>query len=246
MPESPKKVVYIAGPISYGNLQNNIVQADSAFVELVRAGFAPINPMWSAYAGGAAKGVYFKDDNVIVARGSVNSSLPLTHADWLGLDLPVVERCDAVLRLPGDSSGADREVAHAKEHGVPVFDSVAALVRHFAPKPDHVLQAGNWVKQDVGEKRVSACPTLDHYYARDWAAVKPGQRVRIDVVGKPSTVSVVEEKWSGALNQAPASLFVGTDGYEALVERRRKFEPTYGVVFTAAAEYHLFRHRRVA
>jgi hypothetical protein len=40
------------------------------------------------------------------------------------LDFGWVRRCDAVLRLPGASSGADREVALAERLGLPVFGSV--------------------------------------------------------------------------------------------------------------------------
>ena len=36
------------------------------------------------------------------------------------LDLRLVERCDVLVRLPGDSAGADREVAHARRRGIPV------------------------------------------------------------------------------------------------------------------------------
>ena len=42
------------------------------------------------------------------------------YEDWMGLDLVLVERCDVVLRLPGHSPGADREVEHADMHGIPV------------------------------------------------------------------------------------------------------------------------------
>ena len=42
---------------------------------------------------------------------------------WYDLDLAHMETCDAVWRLPGESSGADAEVAHAKEIGMPVFTS---------------------------------------------------------------------------------------------------------------------------
>jgi hypothetical protein len=40
------------------------------------------------------------------------------------IDLAWVEVADAVLRIPGESSGAEREVAHALHHGKPVFTSV--------------------------------------------------------------------------------------------------------------------------
>ncbi len=40
---------------------------------------------------------------------------------WYEYDVAMLARCDALLRLPGDSTGADREVAFAKERGLPVF-----------------------------------------------------------------------------------------------------------------------------
>jgi nucleoside 2-deoxyribosyltransferase len=40
---------------------------------------------------------------------------------WYEYDVATLARCDAVLRLPGDSTGADREVAYAERKGIPVF-----------------------------------------------------------------------------------------------------------------------------
>ena len=36
----------------------------------------------------------------------------------------LIERCDAVLRLPGESSGADNDVRLARARGIPVYASV--------------------------------------------------------------------------------------------------------------------------
>jgi hypothetical protein len=36
----------------------------------------------------------------------------------------LLQHCDAVLRLPGDSKGADQDVAIARERGIPVFTSL--------------------------------------------------------------------------------------------------------------------------
>jgi hypothetical protein len=36
----------------------------------------------------------------------------------------LLEHCDAVLRLPGDSTGADQDVAIAQERGLPVYHRV--------------------------------------------------------------------------------------------------------------------------
>lgn len=40
------------------------------------------------------------------------------------MDLEWMDHMDAVLRLPGESAGADMEVAHAKALGLPVFYSI--------------------------------------------------------------------------------------------------------------------------
>ena len=39
----------------------------------------------------------------------------------------LIERCDAVLRVPGASKGADEEVRLAKARGIPVFTSADAI-----------------------------------------------------------------------------------------------------------------------
>lgn len=46
---------------------------------------------------------------------------PRADRDWLDFDLDQLEHCHAVLRLPGESAGADAEVARAHELGLPVF-----------------------------------------------------------------------------------------------------------------------------
>jgi hypothetical protein len=46
---------------------------------------------------------------------------------WMAYDLDWVTRCDALVRLPGVSPGADREVAQAQKYGIPVFTPMQAL-----------------------------------------------------------------------------------------------------------------------
>jgi hypothetical protein len=46
---------------------------------------------------------------------------------WYAYDLAVLKRCDAVFRLAGASTGADREVEFARSIGLPVFTSEAEL-----------------------------------------------------------------------------------------------------------------------
>lgn len=54
---------------------------------------------------------------------------PHEYAHWLAYDLKVMSRCDAVLRIPGASSGADGEVDAAIEQGLPIFHTSEGLIR---------------------------------------------------------------------------------------------------------------------
>lgn len=121
-----KKRIYIAGPITKGSLLDNVNQATAAFIALTKAGFAPMNPMWSVYSKPA---MWFnRDENRIGCIGTVNGNDEMSHDDWMGIDLPWVECADAVLRLPGESTGADLETSHAEKHSIPVFNSIEDLV----------------------------------------------------------------------------------------------------------------------
>jgi hypothetical protein len=120
----PRLRVYIAGPISRGPLVENVNRATAAFVELAKAGLAPFCPHWSAFSSGCED----IGGNRVSAVGTVAGHPSMAHADWIGVDLPWVAVSDAVLRLPGDSVGADAEVAHAIRHGVPVFHKAGDVV----------------------------------------------------------------------------------------------------------------------
>ena len=50
----------------------------------------------------------------------------------------LLSRCDAVLRIPGASRGADMDVAHARELGLPVFTSIEDIPV-FTPQKSHRL-----------------------------------------------------------------------------------------------------------
>jgi hypothetical protein len=53
---------------------------------------------------------------------------------WYAYDLAILARCDAIYRVPGDSTGADAEVAFAESRGVPVFDDREALYEWVATR----------------------------------------------------------------------------------------------------------------
>lgn len=55
---------------------------------------------------------------------------PREYDHWLDYDLALLARCDALLRLPGHSSGADKEIKFclSKERHIPVFYSSGILL----------------------------------------------------------------------------------------------------------------------
>jgi hypothetical protein len=59
---------------------------------------------------------------------------PRPYEFWLDLDNQFLPCCAAVLRLPGPSSGADKEVDLARKLGIPVFGEIDELAKHFKEK----------------------------------------------------------------------------------------------------------------
>ncbi len=65
----------------------------------------------------------------------VNMALPVIAAAegdayeevMMPLSLALAERCDAILRLPGESAGADDEVARFAAAGKPVFSAIEEI-----------------------------------------------------------------------------------------------------------------------
>ena len=102
------KYVYIAGPLSSsGNYLENVRQAVVAAEKLLEMGFVPFVPHLSALW------------QLISPHDE--------HEYWLPMDLAWIDRCDAVLRLPGESKGADAETEHALAQGKPVFGSIEEI-----------------------------------------------------------------------------------------------------------------------
>ncbi len=101
------KRIYVAGPFSSDPI-GNTARAIAAASELRVAGFHPFVPhtacQWAADAAGYEAAM-------------------VECMAWLGV-------CDAVLRIPGESSGADREVKHALAAGIPVFYGLVHLMAH--------------------------------------------------------------------------------------------------------------------
>jgi hypothetical protein len=53
---------------------------------------------------------------------------PSPYEEWIDYDLEWLRHCDILLRLPGESPGADREVILAHKLGIPVYYSVREVI----------------------------------------------------------------------------------------------------------------------
>lgn len=115
--------VYIAGPISKGDLGANISQAAMAGLRLLKAGLAPLVPHLTCYLGEASA-----PDLAMLARPET-LTCGTTPTDWYEADLPWVDVADAVLRLPGESVGADLETQRAADRGIPVFTAIEDVIQ---------------------------------------------------------------------------------------------------------------------
>lgn len=111
--------VYLSGPITKGDREANFQQAADAHKALIAAGFAVLNPMLTMRLPGA---------------------FAIGHDTWIANDLPWVAVADAVLRLPGESKGADIECEHAAIYGIPVFYDAAELRRFFSESQGRAKQ----------------------------------------------------------------------------------------------------------
>lgn len=98
--------VYIASPYTIGDTAVNVRRQIDAANELMDMGLLPFAPLMS----------HFHD--MIHHRGWVS---------WMDWCLGWLESCDIILRLEGESRGADMEVARAKELGTSVCYSINEL-----------------------------------------------------------------------------------------------------------------------
>lgn len=101
--------VYVAGPYSV-NPTEGVAAAIQAADELLTAGYKPFVPhlthLW-------------------------HERYPQAYEVWMQYDFAYLAVCDALVRLPGYSPGADREVALAKQRGVPVYEGVQAFLERY-------------------------------------------------------------------------------------------------------------------
>jgi len=123
MDTHPKPLlVLIAGPYMSGTdgdpekIAVNRARLESMALPIYERGHLPLIGEWLALPIIHAAGGREHSDSVFEAY-----QYPVAHR--------LLERCDAVLRLPGASRGADMDVARARALGLPVYGSVDELPR---------------------------------------------------------------------------------------------------------------------
>jgi hypothetical protein len=131
-------MILIAGPYRSGTgndpdlIAANLTRLEEASWPLFRAGHVPMVGEWVALP--------------IIRSATMDAGTsvgPEELADQVLYPTAqrLLARCDGVLRLPGDSTGADQDVAIARERGVPVWFRLED-VPGCGPGPDTVAPAG--------------------------------------------------------------------------------------------------------
>ncbi len=107
--------VYIAGPMTNGGKgydMKSVTDAIKVYLRLVELGFVPYCPQFTMFCD-------------FLEPGRV------PYESWLELDHCYIDDCDAILRMPGESKGADRECEYAEACGTPVFTGIGEFLAEY-------------------------------------------------------------------------------------------------------------------
>jgi hypothetical protein len=98
--------IYIASPYTIGNKEENVKRQIEVANQLMDLKYCPFTPLLSHYH---------------------NSMFERSYEDWMEIDFEWIKSCDGILRLEGESRGADAEIEFAKQLGISVFYSIEDL-----------------------------------------------------------------------------------------------------------------------
>jgi hypothetical protein len=121
-------LILIAGPYRSGTADDedlmaaNLARLEQAAWPVFRAGHVPMIGEWVALP-------------VLRSRGVPSVTDQLAEQVMYPTAQRLLAHCDAVLRLPGASRGADQDVAIARERGLPVWHRIED-VPGYQPDPD--------------------------------------------------------------------------------------------------------------
>ncbi|PSK61073.1 hypothetical protein B0E38_00034 [Streptomyces sp. 111WW2] len=112
-------LILIAGPYRSGTdgdpraMAANLARLEAAAWPVFAAGHLPVIGEWIALP--------------VLHSAGAGPTDPLADQVLYPTAERLLARCDAVLRLPGNSTGADQDVAHARRRGLPVYYDVAQI-----------------------------------------------------------------------------------------------------------------------
>ncbi|MEZ0110802.1 hypothetical protein ABH920_004817 [Catenulispora sp. EB89] len=121
-------LILIAGPYASGTdgdpelMARNLKRLETAAWPIFQAGHVPMIGEWVALP-------------VLESAGASGPNDPLAEQVMYPTAQRLLAHCDAVLRLPGESRGADQDVAIARERGIPVYTSLEEIPHADAPQP---------------------------------------------------------------------------------------------------------------
>ncbi len=113
-PMNRPMMILIAGPYRSGTgddpglMAANLSRLEAAAWPIFRAGHVPMIGEWVALP-------------VLSSAGAAGPLDPLAEQVMYPTAQRLLAHCDAVLRLPGASTGADQDVALAQQRGIPVY-----------------------------------------------------------------------------------------------------------------------------
>ena len=117
-PTQTPKLILIAGPYRSGTgddplrMAENLKTLEQAAWPIFKAGHIPMIGEWVALP-------------VLSSAGASGGPLdPLAEQVMYPAAERLLMHCDAVLRLPGESKGADQDVAIANSRGIPVYHAL--------------------------------------------------------------------------------------------------------------------------
>jgi hypothetical protein len=113
-------LILIAGPYRSGTgddpelMARNLARLEAAAWPIFRAGHVPMIGEWVALP-------------VLRSAGATGVQDPLAEEVLYPTAERLLQHCDAVLRLAGESTGADQDVKIARERGIPVYHDIAEV-----------------------------------------------------------------------------------------------------------------------
>ena len=113
--------ILVAGPYRSGTnddpilMQKNLERLESAALTLFRAGHIPLIGEWLALPLLKVAGSKKPGDDLYQ-----EISYPVAHR--------LISKCDAILRMEGNSTGADNDVKVAQQLGLPVYYHIEDII----------------------------------------------------------------------------------------------------------------------